>query len=134
MLVRDAMTPTTVEIGVGHSLAEAARRMAASAVGAAVVQDPDGVGPGIVTERDVLRAVADGIDLEATTVADRMTSNVVYAGPDWSLESAADAMIGGGFRHLVVLDGPDVVGMLSVRDVLRSWSTREAPVGAGSAD
>jgi CBS domain-containing protein len=51
---------------------------------------------------------------------------VVYAGPSWTLEDAASAMVRGGFRHLVVLDGDDVLGIISVRDIMRVWSTRGA--------
>ena len=122
MLVRDAMSPLVVEVGPGHTLQHAARLMAGRNVGAAIVIDPDGEGPGILTERDVLRAVAAGEDLEAVLVADHVTTSVVYAEPSWSLDEAAAAMIDGGFRHLVVMRGPEVAGVLSVRDIARSWA------------
>ena len=66
--------------------------------------DPDGHGPGIITERDVLISVGAGQDPDAETVADHLTRDVVFAAPDWSLEEAAAAMVRGGFRHLIVLD------------------------------
>ncbi|WP_026912776.1 CBS domain-containing protein [Patulibacter minatonensis] len=122
MLVRDAMSPLVVEVGPGHTLAQAARLMAGRNVGAAIVMDPEGAGPGILTERDVLRAVAAGDDLAAVAVAEHTTTSVVYAEPTWSLDEAAAAMVDGGFRHLVVMQGPDVVGVLSVRDIARSWA------------
>jgi CBS domain-containing protein len=122
MLVRDAMSPLVVEVGPGHTLAQAARLMADRNVGAAIVMDPDGAGPGILTERDVLRAVAAGDDLSVVPVSEHTTTSVVYAEPTWSLDEAAAAMVDGGFRHLVVLQGPDVVGVLSVRDIARSWA------------
>jgi CBS domain-containing protein len=91
-------------------------------VGAAVVLDPDGQGPGILTERDVLDAIGAGQDPDAERVADHLTADVVFAAPDWSLEEAAVAMMRGGFRHLIVTEGGEIVGMLSVRDVVRCWT------------
>lgn len=122
MLVRDAMSPLVVEVGPGHTLRQAARLMAERNVGAAIVIDPDGEGPGILTERDVLRAVAAGEDPGDVLVASHVTTSVVYAEPSWSLDEAAAAMIDGGFRHLVVMQGPDVRGVLSVRDIARTWA------------
>jgi CBS domain-containing protein len=136
MLVRDAMSPLAVEVGPGHTLRHAAGLMAERNVGAAVVIDPEGEGPGILTERDVLRAIAAGEDPGAVLVADHVTTSVVYAEPSWSLDDAAAAMIDGGFRHLVVMQGPDVLGVLSVRDIARVWAgdrglldARRAPGG-----
>ncbi len=73
-------------------------------MGAAVVIDPDGHGPGIITERDILRSVGAGQDPDGELVAEHLTSDVVYAAPDWSLEEAAAAMVRGGFRHLIVVE------------------------------
>lgn len=123
MLVRDAMSPLAVEVGAGHSLRQAARMMAERKVGAAVVIDPEGAGPGIITERDILRAYAADADMATAMVAAHTTTSVVYAGPDWSLDEAAAAMVDGGFRHLVVMRGPDVVGVISVRDIVRAWAS-----------
>lgn len=122
MLVRDAMSPLVVEVGPGHTLHQAARLMADRDVGAAVVMDPDGAGPGILTERDVLRAVAAGKDPAEAMVAEHVTTSVVYAEPSWSLDDAARAMVQGGFRHLVVMEGPDCTGVISVRDISRAWA------------
>lgn len=130
MLVRDAMSPLAVEVGPGHTLAHAARLMAGRKVGSAVVMDPDGEGPGILTERDILRAVAAGEDLEQALVAAHVTTSVVYAEPSWSLDDAAAAMVDGGFRHLVVMQGPDVAGVLSVRDIARTWATERGLLDA----
>ena len=126
MLVRDAMTSTVLTIGPAHTLRQAAQQMAARKVGAALVLDPDADGPGILTERDVLLAVAQGQDPETELVGDHLTPEAVSAEPGWDLERAAAAMLRGGFRHLVVCDGPDVVGVLSVRDLVRVWG--RAPV------
>ncbi len=122
MLVRDAMTTTILEVGPAHTLRQAASQMAARKVGSAVVHDPDGNGHAIITERDVLLAVAQGLDLDAVHVGDHVGSSVVYASPEWSLDDAADAMARGRFRHLMVVDGADVVGVVSVRDVIHAWA------------
>ena len=121
MDVHDAMSSTVLTIGPAHTLRQAAQQMATRKVGAAVVLDPDADGPGILTERDVLEAVAAGQDLDAELCADHLTPDAVTAHPDWDLDRAAAAMLAGGFRHLVVCQGSDVVGVLSVRDVVRVW-------------
>jgi CBS domain-containing protein len=122
MQVRDGMSTMVLTVGPGHTLRAAARLMSERRVGAAVVLDPDGAGPGILTERDVLMAVGRGQDVDTELVGDHLTSDIVFAAPDWSLEEAAGAMVRGGFRHLVVTDGGEIVGMLSVRDVVRVWT------------
>jgi CBS domain-containing protein len=91
-------------------------------VGAAVVMDPDAHGPGIITERDLLVSLGAGQDPDTEVVAEHLTHDVVFAAPEWSLEEAAAAMVRGSFRHLIVLDGADTVGILSVRDVVRCWT------------
>ena len=122
MQVREAMTPTVLIIGPTHTLRQAAKQMAARRVGAAVVLDPDADGPGILTERDVLDAVAANQDPDVELAADHLTPDAVVATPEWPLTEAATAMLAGGFRHLVVCDAGEVVGVLSVRDLLRIWS------------
>ena len=133
MLVRHGMSGDVLTIGPGHSLRDAARLMSKRKVGAAVVSDPDTSGPGILTERDVLDAVGAGLDPDSEFAADHLTSDLVYATPDWPLERAAEAMVRGGFRHLVVLDGDDVVGMLAMRDIVRCWSGAGAERGRPAA-
>lgn len=122
MQVREGMSETVLTVGPSHSLRTVARLMSERSVGAAVVMDPDGNGPGIITERDVLISIGEGLDPELEYVAEHLTRDVVYAAPDWSLEEAAAAMVRGGFRHLIVLDGGETVGILSVRDVVRCWT------------
>ena len=122
MLVRDAMSGVTLTAGPEHTLRQTARLMAARKVGSAIVVDPDGSGVGIITERDILYAIAAGLDPDVERTADHQTSDVVYARPDWTIDEAASAMVRGGFRHLVVLDGDDVLGVISVRDIVRVWS------------
>jgi CBS domain-containing protein len=119
MQVSEAMSADVLTIGPAHTLREAAARMSSRKVGAAVVLDPEHDQPGILTERDILDAVGAGQDVDTEVVHDHLTSSIVVAAPDWPLEKAAAAMVSGGFRHLVVCRGQDVVGMLSVRDIVR---------------
>jgi CBS domain-containing protein len=105
-----------VTVSPTDSLTETARRMTERNVGCAVV--PTDEGPGIITERDVLRAIASGLDPDSATVGDHMTSRAVVATPSWDLESAARAMLDGGFRHLVVVDRDGEIGILSIRDLM----------------
>ena len=121
MLVSEGMSEEVLTIGPGHSLRDAAAAMWARQVGAAVVHDPEAPGPGVITERDVLEAVALGKDPDAEPVADHLTPNLTFARRNWSLEHAAATMVAGGFRHLVVVDGSDVIGVLSMRDIVRVW-------------
>jgi CBS domain-containing protein len=121
MQVRDGMSSEVLTIGPQHTLRDAARRMSERKVGAAVVLDSD-TGLGILTERDILISIGAGQDPDTERVADHLTGDLVFAAPDWPLEAAAEAMVRGGFRHLVVMDGGEVAGMLSVRDIVRCWS------------
>jgi CBS domain-containing protein len=95
-----------------------AKRMVSKDVGAVLVFD-GGELAGILTERDVLRAVADGIDEQATLVRDRMTPQPETLDADDTTEHAAVLMIHGGFRHLPVMEQGEVVGVLSIRDLVR---------------
>lgn len=122
MQVRDGMSSVVLTVGPGHTLRAAAELMASRRVGSAVVLDPEQPGPGILTERDVLEAVGRGQDVDAETVGDHLTADVICASPEWSLEEAASTMVRHGFRHLLVAEGGEVVGMLSVRDVVRCWT------------
>jgi CBS domain-containing protein len=122
MQVHQGMTEMVLTVGPGHTLRDVARLMARRHVGAAVVMDPDGPGPGIITERDILLALGAGEDPDHEQVADHLTRDVVFAAPDWSLEEAAAAMVRGGFRHLIVLQRGEMVGVLSVRDIVRCWT------------
>ncbi|MGH2945703.1 MAG: CBS domain-containing protein [Solirubrobacteraceae bacterium] len=122
MQVRDGMSDIVLTVGPGHTLRQAARLMAKRKVGAAVVIDPEGEGPGIVTERDILVSIAEGQDPDSELVSDHLTAELVLAAPGWSLEQAAAAMVRGGFRHLVIVDGGETVGVLSVRDIVRCWT------------
>jgi CBS domain-containing protein len=131
MQVRVGMSDVVLTVNPGHSLRDAARAMAGRGVGAAVVMDPEQPGPGIVTERDILQSIGKGQDPDSERVTDHLSSDLTFASPDWSLERAAEAMVRGGFRHLVVVDGGQMVGVLSMRDIVRVWvsdgATSELP-------
>jgi CBS domain-containing protein len=131
MQVRTGMSEVVLTVNPGHSLRDAARAMADRRVGAAVVIDPEQPGPGIVTERDILNSIGRGEDPDSERVSDHLSPELTFASPDWSLERAAEAMVKGGFRHLVVVDGGEMVGVLSMRDIVRCWvsdgATSELP-------
>ena len=122
MQVREGMSDIVLTVGPGHTLREAASAMSARRVGAAMVLDPDAPGPGVITERDIMHSVGAGQDPDTELVADHLTANLTFAAPDWSLERAAAAMVQGRFRHLIVIDQGDLVGILSMRDIVRVWT------------
>ncbi|MZE81001.1 cyclic nucleotide-binding/CBS domain-containing protein [Streptomyces xinghaiensis] len=122
MLVRDAMSTVVLTIGPAHTLRQAARLMSDRRVGAAIVHDPDTSGIGILTERDIIKSLGAGQDPDHETAQAHTTTDVVFAAPGWTLEEAAAAMTHGGFRHLIVLDDQETVGVVSVRDIIRCWS------------
>jgi CBS domain-containing protein len=122
MHVRDGMSTMVLTVGPNHTLRQAAQAMANRRVGAAVVMDPDAPGLGILTERDILLSLGQGQDPDTEMVADHLTSELVFAAPDWSLEQGAAAMVRGGFRHLIVIDEGEAAGVLSVRDIVRCWT------------
>jgi CBS domain-containing protein len=123
MHVRDGMSSMVLTVGPGHTLRHVAKLMRERRVGAAVVLDPEGAGPAIITERDILDAVGRGQDVDAETVSDHLTSDLVFATEDWSLEQAAAEMVRRNFRHLVVVCGSDITGVLSMRDIVRCWTS-----------
>ena len=122
MQVRDGMSTMVLTVGPNHTLRQAAQAMARRRVGAAVVLDPEAPGLGILTERDILQSLGEGQDPDSEIVADHLTSELVFAAPDWSLEQGAAAMVRGGFRHLIVIDEGEASGVLSVRDIVRCWT------------
>jgi CBS domain-containing protein len=131
MQVSTGMSDRVLTVNPGLSLRSVAKAMAQRRVGAAVVIDPEQPGPGIITERDILDSVGAGQDPDNEQVSEHLSSDLTFAAPDWSLERAAEAMVRGGFRHLVVVDGGTMVGILSMRDIVRVWvsdgATSELP-------
>jgi signal-transduction protein with cAMP-binding, CBS, and nucleotidyltransferase domain len=123
------MSSVVLSVGPGHTLREAARRMTDKKVGAAVVIDDNQPGPGIISERDILNSIGRGEDPDAERVADHMRDRVIAAAPDWSLERAAIEMSKRHVRHLVVIEHGEVVGVLSIRDIVRCWTREGATSG-----
>jgi CBS domain-containing protein len=129
MQVRDGMSKVVLSIGPAHTLRQAASLMTKRKVGSAVVLDSDRSGIGILTERDILDAIGTGQNPDTELAAAHLTGDLVFATPTWTLEQAAEAMTRGGFRHLIVVDQNDVVGVISVRDIVRCWVEQASPSG-----
>lgn len=127
------MTSLVLTIGPAHTLREAARLMSARRVGAAVVTDDQQAGIGILTERDILDSLGAGQDPDSELCGEHRTTDVVFASPEWTLQQAAETMVSAGFRHLVVIEGQEVVGLLSMRDIVRVWAEAAAPVAQAPA-
>ena len=131
MQVQDGMSRVVLTVGPSHTLREAAQAMKERKTGAAIVIDPDQPGPGIMTERDLMESIGMGQDPDEERVGDHLSPRPTFASPEWSLERAAEAMVKGKFRHLVVVDGGELVGVLSMRDIVRCWvqegATSELP-------
>lgn len=128
-VVSDAMSPVSAIVGPEHTLRQAAERMVAHRTGAAVVVDGAMEGPGVVSERDLLRAIAGGLDPDAERVEDHMSGQLVTAMPSWPLAQAGALMVKHGIRHVLVFDHGELVGVLSMRDVVRVGGLAE--MGAG---
>jgi len=133
MEIRDLVVRDLVIVGPAHTLAQAAKLMSAKRVGSAIVLTDES--PGILSERDVLRAVADGADPAVATVADYMTWNAIVATSEWDTLEAARTMLEHGFRHLVVIDGESSqeVGILSIRDLMAGMLGIHRPDRTGLA-
>ena len=129
MQVRDGMSEVVLTVGPSHSLRDAAERMVEKGIGAALVADDENPGPRIVTERDILNSIGRGEDPDSERVADHMSDSVITASPDWSLERAAAEMSKRGIRHLVVFEDGELVGVLSIRDIVRVWTSDGATSG-----
>ena len=122
MEVRQGMSTVVLTVGPAHTLREVATRMTEKGVGAAVVVDEEAQGPRVVSERDIMNSIGRGEDPDAERVADHMSDTVISASPDWSLERAAVEMSRRHIRHLVVVESGQLVGMLSMRDIVRCWT------------
>jgi signal-transduction protein with cAMP-binding, CBS, and nucleotidyltransferase domain len=126
MEVRTGMSRVVLTLGPGHTLREAAQRMTEKGVGAAVVLDEEAPGPRVVSERDILNSIGRGEDPDTERVADHMSQTVISAAPDWSLERAAVEMSHRHIRHLVVVEQGELIGVLSMRDIVRVWTSEGA--------
>jgi signal-transduction protein with cAMP-binding, CBS, and nucleotidyltransferase domain len=123
MQVKDGMSEVSLTVGPAHTLREAATMMVEKGTGAALVNDAELPTPGIVTERDLLISIGGGEDPDVELVGEHMSERVIAAAPDWSLERAAAEMSRRGVRHLVVFDAAEPVGVLSMRDIVRVWTS-----------
>jgi CBS domain-containing protein len=113
---------SVVTITTDQTLEEAARMMRDRGVTALAVIDVDSRDPGIVTEADVGRAMAEDADPRGRTVRDYLTRDVIAATSDWTLERAARTMVAGHFRHLMVVEEHKVIGILSMSDIVATWA------------
>lgn len=119
MKVRDLARKSVVTVSPQQTMREAAKMMAEKKVGSVLVQNDDGDLAGILTERDVLTAVAEGVELDDTPAEKFMTSELVSVPPDWGIYEAAVEMSGKGIRHLVVrAEDEDFIGVVSMRDMM----------------
>ncbi len=125
--VDSIMSRDVLSISSDTPLAAAAQRMSGGRVGAVVVLDGDRL-VGILTERDVLRAVGEG-RVEGSVAADWMTGDPETIEPSETTDMAATLMIHGGFRHLPVVEGGNVIGIVSIRDLMRVVLDDAAPRG-----
>jgi CBS domain-containing protein len=126
-VAREHMSRDLLTVAPGDALGEVAQRMVERDVGAVLVLE-GGALAGILTERDMLRAVAAGIQ-DDWVVSDWMTRDPETMSPDDTTQHAAVLMIHGGFRHLPLVEGDDVVGMLSIRDLMRVVLDNAVPRG-----
>ena len=126
-VAREHMSRDLLTVAPGDALAEVAQRMVQRDVGAVIVMEGEELA-GILTERDMLRAVAAGIQ-DDWVVSDWMTRDPETMAPDDTTQHAAVLMIHGGFRHLPLVEGDDVVGMLSIRDLMRVVLDNAVPRG-----
>src|SRR3954471_8800321 len=136
MTVADALVGGgVVTITTDQTLEEAARMMRDRGVTALAVIDVDSRDPGIITEADVGRAMAEDADPRKRTVRDYLTLDVIAATSDWTLERAARTMVAGHFRHLMIVEDHKVIGVLSMSDIVATWAhEREAAAAAVAED
>jgi CBS domain-containing protein len=125
LTVGDLMTTRVVATGPADSVADAAAAMVRQKVGSALIMQGRFVA-GILTERDVLRAAASGNDLTNSPVSVWMTTDPEQASPDTTVDDAIQLMLLHGFRHLPVLRGRDVCGVVSLRDLAAARIRRPA--------
>jgi CBS domain-containing protein len=117
--IREVMTEQLITVEPSTSVAAAVTVMGMQAVGAVLVMEKGRV-EGIFTERDLVRALSNDIGASSQPVAQWMTQNPVSVGPDASVEEALEIMLNGHFRHLPVMEGERLVGVVSIRDLSRA--------------
>jgi len=117
--LKEIMTSDVFSTSPSTSVADVAASMLKGRFGSALVMEGSTL-MGIFTERDVLRAAAARADLTSARVADWMTGDPVTASPDMETGEATEIMMSQGFRHLPVMDGNTITGIVSLRDILRT--------------
>ena len=122
--VGEIMTSDVLTVDPSDTIGETAQKMVERGVSSAVVSDY-GTLIGIVTERDLTRAVAGRVHTSEARVREWMTSDPITLGPNASADEAAKIMLDNGFRHVPIVDEGRAVGIVSIRDVAR-WSTEES--------
>ena len=122
----DIMTTKVLTTSAERPVAEVTSMMVKARVGSAVVMQGSWLA-GILTERDVLRAAASGSDLTKSPASEWMTRSPITATPDTTIGEAADVMLAYGFRHLPIVEGRELKGVVSIRDVLASGIRRPNP-------
>src|SRR5918992_3922284 len=128
MLVGDIMHSDVKTASTEDSFADVAKTMRTNGISSVVVLEGKKLA-GIVTERDIVNLVAAGGDPHTTTVAHGMTRrDLVTVSPRTELTEATELMVSRNIRHLPVVDGDDVVGIVSIRDMTR-WATEELSAG-----
>ena len=120
-LLRDVAVRHLLTIEPDASLRRASQVMTDRGVGCAIVIDNEQIA-GIITERDILHAVSGTQDVDETKVREVMTKDVVSGAPGWDLLKAVKTMTDGGFRHLLVCEMNDPVGIVSLRDLMDSMA------------
>jgi CBS domain-containing protein len=125
MTVRDLVAGDVIWVAPDATLRQAAESMMSNEVGSVAVE-VDGALEGILTERDMLRAVAEGADLDLDPVSAWMTEYPDSFDPEMAIGEAAEWMLATGFRHLPVVDGGAVVGVISIKDVLWAVTDEES--------
>ncbi|HTU16359.1 MAG TPA: CBS domain-containing protein [Solirubrobacterales bacterium] len=123
------MSEVVLRVGPGHTLREAATKMTEHGIGAAIVEDEGWPVPRILTERDILKSIGAGEDPDVEKVGDHMSESVITASPEWSMERAAMEMSRRKIRHLAIYRDGELVGVLSMRDIMRVWTTEGATSG-----
>jgi CBS domain-containing protein len=113
----DILKPNFITVAPEDTLGEVAEKMMSQNVGAVIVKD-FGRLIGILTERDMLRAMASRMHTSEARVRQWMTADPITASPEMTLEDAAQVMLDNGFRHLPVVEGSNVLGVVSLRRVL----------------
>ena len=118
--VRAIMSRPVLSVPGRASLRQVAIELARAGIGAVLVADADQP-VGIMTERDVVRALAEGADPDAVWAADVMTPRALFAAPDDVISSVAELMRIAEVRHVPVRDGERIVGIVSLRDILDAF-------------